>query len=81
MKVLKVKITDELAKLIEKRGGEEYVQKMIRYYIGNVDMPSLYDYNYVCGMTDVDIYKMCALWKTGHSPMDRLFGIKPEDDK
>lgn len=75
---MKVKMTPELEKLVKSRGGEAYILHCLQYVIGNVEMPSLYEYNYVCGMK-VSVYDLGTLWKTGYSPYDRLFGIKPDD--
>ena len=43
------------------------------YYLGNVEMLSLYEYNNVAKMK-VSIYDLGALWKNGCSPFDKLCG-------
>lgn len=70
---MKLNLTKELEAVLKERGGEEYVIQIIMYYLGNVDMLSLYEYNYIAKMK-VDIYDLTAIWKDGKSPFDKLCG-------
>lgn len=70
---MELKLTKELENLIKSRGGEKYILKCIAYYIGNIDMVSLYEYNYVANMK-VSVNDTIALWKDGCSPFDKLIG-------
>lgn len=69
---MKLKLTKELEAILKNRGGEEYVIDIIMYYLGNVEMISLYEYNNIAKMK-VNIYDLGALWKDGYSPIERLF--------
>lgn len=70
---MKLHLTKELENLINSRGGEKYILKCIMDMVGNKEMISLYEYNYICHMK-VSVYDQCALWKDGCSPIEKLFG-------